>query len=112
MLLDNRSTVQIARSQAVSTPSLDADGFPVSLGTEWDDPRSCQWRTSIFNATAISGGEPYTEVRYRVTIEWDEEALSARRILLGGNELQVIEARPLRAVRKVLFIARPLCLSK
>lgn len=108
MLLPNSGTLQIAFPKAVG--AFDADGFPVEGAPEWSEFVQCQWRTEEFDNAAVSEGEPYTNIRYRVLIEWDEDALDAERLLLNGVELSVKEARPLKAVRKVLFLATPRCL--
>lgn len=114
MLLANRSSVCFAlpTEEAVRTPALDADGFPVKPITEWSEGVPCTWRTSSFDQTDTTDGEPVTGVRWRILIEWDEWAMQAERLLLQGQELLVTEARPLQAVRKILFIAKPLCQSR
>lgn len=109
MLLDNRGEVSFAllTAEAVSTPALDADGFPVKTATAWSAPRLCSFRSSEYDQTARVGGEPVISSRWRILTEWCEDALCAERLRVGRVELRVIEARPLRAVRKVLFIATP-----
>lgn len=105
MLLPNHSPLELLRAER--SPRLDAEGFPTRSPERWSDPRPCQWRTDRFDASARLGGEATTTERWRILIEWDEAALGCERLRIQGKVLRVLEARPLRAVRKILFIAQP-----
>lgn len=104
MLLQNHDFLRLALPPEGDTApaALDADGFPVARAPRFSDPVPCSWRYDTFDATAEADGEPRTAQGYRFLLEWSEEAQHAQQVLFQGQVLRVIEARPLRAVRKFL----------
>ena len=102
MLLDNHSHIELLLPSD-GAPTIDADGFPVRSSC----PIPCQWRYDKYDQQGRIGGEAETTKRLRILIELDECALLCERLRLNGEELRVVEARPLRAVGKALLIAQP-----
>lgn len=107
MLLPNRGTLRLPLPAEAVSPALDADGFPVKSAPAFAPPVPCSWRFDQFDATASTDGEASTARRLRLLLEWSEEALTAQQVLFQGQRWRVVEARPLRAVRKVLLLVRP-----
>lgn len=106
MLLDNHSNIELLLP-STGEPTLDSDGFPVRHVERWSCPIPCQWRYDKYDQQGRVGGEAETAKRLRILIELDECALRCERLRLNGEELRVVEARPLRAVGKALLIAQP-----
>nr|WP_314648857.1 hypothetical protein [uncultured Porphyromonas sp.] len=106
MLLDNLSNIELLLPSD-GEPTLDSAGFPVRSEGRWSCPTPCQWRYDKYDQQGRVGGEPETSKRLRILIELDECALRCERLRLNGEELRVVEARPLRAVGKALLIAQP-----
>lgn len=119
MLCDENGYIQLPEPGAMGLDkTLDADGFPVKHQTTWACPVPCQWRAKQWDNTGWSQGEPVVTSVYSILVEWFPDLPIPERVRLlpnyyegqadcsEGIELQVIEARPLRAVRKYLIKAK------
>ena len=118
MLCDTNGYIQIPEDCGESVRTLDSDGYPVRYELSWSEPIPCQWRTKIWSNTSESQGEAVVYAQYSILIEWLPDLPTPERVRLLDNhykgqasdsegiELQVIEARPLRAVRKYLIKAK------
>ena len=119
MLCDENGYIQLPELTAKGADkTLDSEGFPVMHQIGWSDPIPCQWRTKLWDNTSRSQGESVVSSVYSILIEWLPSLPIPERVRLlpnyyegqadcsEGIELQVIEARPLRAVRKYLIKAK------
>nr|DAK42408.1 MAG TPA: hypothetical protein [Caudoviricetes sp.] len=119
MLCDENGYIQlpeIAAKGAIKT--LDDEGFPVKTLVSWSCPIPCQWRAKLWDNTSQSQGESVVSSVYSILVDWLPELPIPERVRLlpsyyegqadcsEGVELQVIEARPLKAVRKYLIKAK------
>ncbi len=119
MLCDENGYIQLPELTAKGADkTLDSEGFPVRPQVVWSDPIPCQWRTKLWDNTSRSQSESVVSSVYSILIEWLPSLPIPERVRLlpnyyegqadcsEGIELQVIEARPLRAVRKYLIKAK------